>query len=39
MLIPLWLLIGANLYVGINANLITAIARQGADTLIGQTLQ
>ena len=39
MLIPVWLLIGANLYVGINAGLITAIARQGANTLIGQTLQ
>ena len=39
MLIPVWLLIGANLYVGINASLITAIARQGANTLIGQTLQ
>jgi len=39
LLIPVWLLIGANLYVCINASLITAIARQGADTLIGQTLQ
>ena len=39
MLIPVWLLIGANLYVGINAGLITAIARQGANTLIGQPLQ
>ena len=39
MLIPVWLLIGANLYVGINASLITSIARQGANTLIGQTLQ
>jgi len=37
MLIPTWLLIGANLYVGINASLITGMARQGADLLIGQT--
>jgi multicomponent Na+:H+ antiporter subunit D len=39
MLIPVWLLIGANLYVGMNASLISAIAHQGADILIGQTLQ
>jgi hypothetical protein len=38
MLIPTWLLIGANLYVGINASLITDIAHQGADILIGQAL-
>ena len=37
MLVPTWLLIGANLYVGINASLITTIARQGANALIGQT--
>ncbi len=39
MLIPVWLLIGANLYVGMNARLISAIAHQGAGILIGQTLQ
>ena len=39
MLIPTWLLIGANLYVGINAGLITNIAHQGADNLIGQVLR
>jgi multicomponent Na+:H+ antiporter subunit D len=39
MLIPTWLLIGANLYVGINTSLITGIARQGADILIGQGLR
>ena len=37
MLIPVWLLIGANLYVGVNAGLITNIAQQGADVLLGQT--
>lgn len=37
MLIPVWLLIGANLYVGVNAGLITDIAQQGADVLLGQT--
>ena len=36
MLIPVWLLIGANLYVGIDASLITGIAQQGAEALIGQ---
>jgi multicomponent Na+:H+ antiporter subunit D len=36
MLIPTWLLIGANLYVGVDASLITGIAQQGADVLIGQ---
>ena len=36
MLIPVWLLIGANFYVGVNASLITGIAHQGADILIGQ---
>lgn len=39
MLIPTWLLIGANLYVGVDAGLITDIAHQGADILIGQALQ
>ena len=39
MLIPVWLLIGANLYVGMNASLISTIAHQGAGILIGQTLQ
>jgi multicomponent Na+:H+ antiporter subunit D len=36
MLIPVWLLIGANLYVGVNASLVIDIAQQGADVLIGQ---
>ena len=39
MLIPIWLLIGANLYFGVNASLISGIARQGASVLIGQALQ
>ena len=39
MLIPTWLLIGANLYCGMNGSLIAGIARQGADILIGQTLR
>jgi multicomponent Na+:H+ antiporter subunit D len=39
MLIPTWLLIGINLYVGVDASLITDITRQGAKTLIGETLQ
>jgi multicomponent Na+:H+ antiporter subunit D len=39
MLIPLWLLIGANLYAGINTTLITGMARQGANVLIGQAVQ
>jgi multicomponent Na+:H+ antiporter subunit D len=39
MLIPTWLLIGINLYVGMDASLITDITRQGAKTLIGETLQ
>jgi multicomponent Na+:H+ antiporter subunit D len=39
MLIPTWLLIGANLYFGINASLISGIARQGASVLIGQGVQ
>jgi multicomponent Na+:H+ antiporter subunit D len=38
MLIPAWLLIAANIYVGVNANPIIAIAQQGAAGLIGQTL-
>ena len=38
MLIPTWLLIGANLYFGVNAGLIAGIARQGADVLIGPAL-
>ena len=36
MLIPAWLLIGANFYFGVNAGVISGIARQGADVLIGQ---
>jgi multicomponent Na+:H+ antiporter subunit D len=39
MLIPVWLLIGVNLYIGIDAGLITGIAQQAADTLVGQILQ
>ncbi len=39
MLIPVWLLIGANFYVGIDASLITGIAQQGADILMGQVPQ
>ncbi len=39
MLIPLWLLIGANLYVGVDAGVITGIAQQGAATLVGQAMQ
>ena len=39
MLIPLWLLIGANLYVGVDAGVITGIAHQGAATLVGQAMQ
>ena len=39
MLIPTWLLIGVNLYVCIDAGVITGIAQQGADTLIGPSLQ
>jgi len=38
MLIPTWLLIGANLYFGVNAGLIAGIAHRGADVLIGQAL-
>ena len=36
MLIPAWLLIGANIYVGIDAGLIIDIAQQGAAVLVGQ---
>jgi multicomponent Na+:H+ antiporter subunit D len=39
MLIPVWLLIGVNLYVGSDASLIFSMAQQAADTLIGQALQ
>ena len=38
MLIPAWLLIGANIYVGVNASLITDIAYQGAGILLGQAV-
>ena len=38
MLVPTWLLIGANLYVGINGSLLADIAQQGANILIGQPL-
>jgi len=37
MLVPAWLLIGANLYVGMDAGLIIDIAQQGAAVLVGQT--
>jgi multicomponent Na+:H+ antiporter subunit D len=39
MLIPTWLLIGINLYVGVDASLVTDITRQGAEILVGETLQ
>jgi multicomponent Na+:H+ antiporter subunit D len=39
MLIPTWLLIGANLYFGVNAGLVSGIARQGANILVGQGAQ
>ena len=39
MLVPTWLLIGINLYVGIDAGVITDMAQQAAITLIGQTGQ
>ncbi len=39
MLIPTWLLIGANLYFGVNTSLISGIAGQGASVLIGQGVQ
>jgi len=38
MLIPAWLLVGANLYFGVNPGLIAGIAHQGASVLIGQAL-
>jgi multicomponent Na+:H+ antiporter subunit D len=38
MLIPVWLLIGINLYIGVDASLVTGIASRGADILIGQAL-
>lgn len=36
LLVPTWLLIGTNLYFGVNAGLVTDIAGQGAAVLIGQ---
>jgi multicomponent Na+:H+ antiporter subunit D len=39
LLIPTWLLIGTNLYFGVNAGLVTGIAGQGAAVLIGQGVQ
>jgi len=39
MLVPVWLLIGANFYIGVNAGLLVDLAHQGANILIGQTLQ
>ena len=36
MLIPAWLLLGANIYIGIDAGLIINIAQQGAAVLVGQ---
>jgi multicomponent Na+:H+ antiporter subunit D len=38
MLIPVWLLIGINLYIGVDASLVTGIASRGAEILIGQAL-
>jgi len=37
MLVPTWVLIGANLYFGIDASLISRVARLGAETLLGFT--
>jgi multicomponent Na+:H+ antiporter subunit D len=39
MLIPLWLLIGANLYFGVDASLSTGIAQRGAADLFGTVVQ
>jgi len=39
MLVPMWLFIGLNLYVGVNAEPITGIAQRAAAGLIGQVLQ
>ena len=39
MLVPMWLFIGLNLYVGVNAEPITDIAQRAAAGLIGQVLQ
>ena len=39
MLIPTWLLVGANLYFGIDTSLITETARQGAGILINPAAQ
>jgi multicomponent Na+:H+ antiporter subunit D len=39
MLIPLWLLIGANLYFGIDSSLSTGIAQRGAADLFGTAVQ
>ena len=39
MLIPTWLLIGVNLYVGIDASLIATMAEQAAASLIGHAPQ
>jgi len=39
MLVPVWLLIGANFYIGVNSGLLVDLAHQGANILIGQSLQ
>jgi multicomponent Na+:H+ antiporter subunit D len=39
MLIPTWLLIGANLYFGMHTSLVTETARQGADILLSPATQ
>ena len=39
MLIPLWVLIGANLYFGIDASLSTGMAQRGAADLISTVVQ
>jgi multicomponent Na+:H+ antiporter subunit D len=38
MLVPVWLLLGVNLYIGVNADLVADLAQRAAATLIGQTL-
>ena len=38
MLVPVWLLLGVNLCIGVNADLVADLAQRAAATLIGQTL-
>ena len=35
MLIPIWFLVAANLYFGLDASLTTGVARQAAEMLLG----